>query len=190
MGPRKCTRSSWTGAFVAERYFSPADVEALIPRLTRIMERVMAAYTGAGAGRDRLQGGHQRLPAPRAGRGARSPPGRATAHRPLRGRRARPPRLAGREGSWGAADRGAPARARRDREARRSPEGSRARAGRLPAPPRRRRGEPLLEVRGARDPTLARTGRRLHREKASLMRYRAVLFDLFDTLVRFNRRRR
>jgi hypothetical protein len=46
---------------VAERYFSPADVEALIPRLTRIMERVMAAYTEAGAVRDRLQSEQQRI---------------------------------------------------------------------------------------------------------------------------------
>ena len=28
---------------MAERYFAPADVERLIPRLTRIMQRVMAA---------------------------------------------------------------------------------------------------------------------------------------------------
>jgi len=46
---------------VAERYFSPADVEALIPRLTHIMERVMAAYTEAGTVRDRLQAEHQRI---------------------------------------------------------------------------------------------------------------------------------
>jgi hypothetical protein len=46
---------------VAERYFSPADVEALIPRLTRIMERVMAAYTEAGTVRDRLQAEQQRI---------------------------------------------------------------------------------------------------------------------------------
>jgi len=46
---------------VADRYFSPADVEALIPRLTRIMERVMAAYTEAGTVRDRLQAEQQRI---------------------------------------------------------------------------------------------------------------------------------
>ena len=46
---------------MAERYFSQADVEALIPRLTRIMERVMAAYTEAGAVRDRLQAEQQRI---------------------------------------------------------------------------------------------------------------------------------
>src|SRR5262245_65699850 len=63
MVPRKCTQSSWTGAFVAERYFSPTDVEALIPRLTRIMERVMAAYTEAGTVRDRLQAEQQRITA-------------------------------------------------------------------------------------------------------------------------------
>ena len=48
---------------MAERYFSPADVEALIPRLTRIMERVMAAYTEAGAVRDGLQAEQQRITA-------------------------------------------------------------------------------------------------------------------------------
>jgi hypothetical protein len=32
---------------VAERYFGPEEVEQLIPRLTRIMERVMAAQTAA-----------------------------------------------------------------------------------------------------------------------------------------------
>jgi hypothetical protein len=48
---------------VAERYFSPADVEALIPRLTRIMERVMAAYTEAGTVRDWLQAEQQRITA-------------------------------------------------------------------------------------------------------------------------------
>jgi hypothetical protein len=46
---------------VAERYFLPADVEALIPRLTRIMERVMAANAEAGAVRDRLQSEQQRI---------------------------------------------------------------------------------------------------------------------------------
>jgi hypothetical protein len=48
---------------VAERYFSPADVEALIPRLTRIMERVMSAYTEAGTVRHRLQAEQQRITA-------------------------------------------------------------------------------------------------------------------------------
>lgn len=46
---------------MAERYFSPADVQALIPRLTRIMERVMAAYTEAGAVRDRIKAEQQRI---------------------------------------------------------------------------------------------------------------------------------
>jgi hypothetical protein len=36
-------------------------VEALIPRLTRIMEGVMAAHTDAGAARDRLQAEQQRI---------------------------------------------------------------------------------------------------------------------------------
>jgi len=46
---------------VAERYFTAGDVEALIPRLTGIMERVMAAHTDAGAARDRLQAEQQRI---------------------------------------------------------------------------------------------------------------------------------
>jgi hypothetical protein len=46
---------------VAERYFSAAEVEALIPRLNRIMEGVMAAHTDAGAARDRLQAEQQRI---------------------------------------------------------------------------------------------------------------------------------
>jgi len=46
---------------VAERYFTAAEVEALIPRLARIMERVMAAHTEAGAARERLQAEQQRI---------------------------------------------------------------------------------------------------------------------------------
>ena len=46
---------------MAERYFTAGDVEALIPRLTGIMERVMAAHTDAGAARDRLQAEQQRI---------------------------------------------------------------------------------------------------------------------------------
>jgi len=46
---------------VAERYFTAAEVEALIPRLARIMQRVMAAHTEAGAARDRLQAEQQRI---------------------------------------------------------------------------------------------------------------------------------
>jgi hypothetical protein len=46
---------------VAERYFSAAEVEALIPRLTTIMESVMAAHTDAGAARDQLQAEQQRI---------------------------------------------------------------------------------------------------------------------------------
>lgn len=48
---------------MAERYFSAADVEALIPRLTTIMEGVMAAHTGAAAARERLQAEQQRIAA-------------------------------------------------------------------------------------------------------------------------------
>jgi len=46
---------------VAERYFTAADVEALIPNLARIMERVMSAHTEAGAARDRLQAEQRRI---------------------------------------------------------------------------------------------------------------------------------
>ena len=46
---------------MAERYFTAAEVEALIPRLARIMERVMAAHTEAGAARDRLRAEQQRI---------------------------------------------------------------------------------------------------------------------------------
>jgi len=46
---------------VAERYFSVADVEALIPALTRLMKRVMAANAEAGEVRTRLQGEQQRI---------------------------------------------------------------------------------------------------------------------------------
>src|SRR2546427_559543 len=45
MGRRRSTRSSWTAAwaFMAERYFEPAEVERLIPTPTRLMAGVMRA---------------------------------------------------------------------------------------------------------------------------------------------------
>lgn len=46
---------------MAERYFSPGDVEALIPRLSEIMKRVMPAHTEAETIRERLQGEQQRV---------------------------------------------------------------------------------------------------------------------------------
>ena len=46
---------------MAERYFSVADVEALIPALTRLMNRVMTASAGAAEVRTRLQGEQQRI---------------------------------------------------------------------------------------------------------------------------------
>jgi hypothetical protein len=46
---------------MADRYFSPAEVEALIPALTEIMTRVMAAYQAAGEARERLQDEKQRI---------------------------------------------------------------------------------------------------------------------------------
>ena len=46
---------------MAERYFSIADVEALIPTLTRLMKHTMAANTQASEARQRLQAEQQRI---------------------------------------------------------------------------------------------------------------------------------
>ena len=46
---------------MAERYFSVADVEALIPELTRHMEQVMSANAEAGEARERLQAEQRRI---------------------------------------------------------------------------------------------------------------------------------
>ena len=46
---------------MADRYFSPADVEKLIPVLTRIMNDVMTAHTEANAARERLRAEQQRI---------------------------------------------------------------------------------------------------------------------------------
>jgi len=46
---------------VAERYFSVADVEALIPALSRLMKRVMTANAEAAEVKTRLQGEQQRI---------------------------------------------------------------------------------------------------------------------------------
>jgi hypothetical protein len=46
---------------VTERYFEPADVESLIPRLTEIMARVKAAHAEGREARDWLQREHERL---------------------------------------------------------------------------------------------------------------------------------
>jgi hypothetical protein len=46
---------------VAERYFSVAEVEALIPELTRLMKRVMSANAEASEARKRLQVEQQRI---------------------------------------------------------------------------------------------------------------------------------
>jgi hypothetical protein len=46
---------------VAERYFSVADVEALIPELTRLMKQVMSANVEASSARERLQAEQQRI---------------------------------------------------------------------------------------------------------------------------------
>jgi hypothetical protein len=46
---------------VADRYFSPREVEALIPALTAIMERVTKAHTEAAAVKERLTAEQQRI---------------------------------------------------------------------------------------------------------------------------------
>ena len=50
-------------AAVAERYFHPADVERLIPRLTDVMTRVMQAHADATAGREALAAERDRIAA-------------------------------------------------------------------------------------------------------------------------------
>jgi hypothetical protein len=46
---------------VADRFWQPAEVEALIPALTGIMERVMRAHAEAGAVRQRLRAEQERI---------------------------------------------------------------------------------------------------------------------------------
>jgi hypothetical protein len=46
---------------VAERYFTPAEVEALIPALTEIIDDVRAAQVEAMEARERLQAEHERI---------------------------------------------------------------------------------------------------------------------------------
>jgi hypothetical protein len=46
---------------VAERYFSVADVEALIPELSRIMGRVMSAHVEVNEAQQRMQAEQQRI---------------------------------------------------------------------------------------------------------------------------------
>lgn len=46
---------------MTERYFSPDEVEALIPTLTQIVERLRAAHAEVEARRGRLQTEHRRL---------------------------------------------------------------------------------------------------------------------------------
>jgi hypothetical protein len=54
-------RSSWREGWVAERYFSPREVEALIPELTEIMGDVMGAQGEAAAIRERLHAEQERM---------------------------------------------------------------------------------------------------------------------------------
>ncbi len=46
---------------MAERYFSVADVEALIPELTRVMKQVMSANVEVSEARERLQAEQRRI---------------------------------------------------------------------------------------------------------------------------------
>lgn len=46
---------------MAERHFTPAEVEALIPRLTAIMDRVMRANSEAATRGERLRAARQRI---------------------------------------------------------------------------------------------------------------------------------
>jgi hypothetical protein len=46
---------------VAERYFTVADVEALIPELAQIMGQVMSAHAEATAAQERMQAEQQRI---------------------------------------------------------------------------------------------------------------------------------
>lgn len=46
---------------MSERYFGPEEVERLIPRLTPIMERVMAAHAAGGEARAWLEREQQRI---------------------------------------------------------------------------------------------------------------------------------
>ena len=46
---------------MAERYFTVADVEALIPELARIMERAMSAHAEVSATQERMQAEQQRI---------------------------------------------------------------------------------------------------------------------------------
>src|SRR3989442_9053651 len=73
MGRRRSTRSSWTAAwaFMAERYFEPAEVERLIPTLTRLMAGVMRANEEATTIAGRLEAERERIGL--AGRGGHDP---------------------------------------------------------------------------------------------------------------------
>src|SRR3989442_15001502 len=73
MGRRRSTRSSWTAAwaFMAERYFEPAEVERLIPTLTRLMAGVMRANEEATTIAGRLEAERERIGL--AGRGGPHP---------------------------------------------------------------------------------------------------------------------
>lgn len=54
-------RFSWKNLSVADRYFSPAEVEALIPTLTKIMETVKETHAEASTRRERLGAEQRRI---------------------------------------------------------------------------------------------------------------------------------
>ena len=157
---------------LAERLlFTPAEVDALIPRLADDRGGVIAA--------------------PPPGAGARAAgSGRSAADPGRRRRRARPGRVEGHgpSGSTGS-------RTRCARRSRRSPssaarQGPRDRAwSTFPPASADDDGQSLLEARRERGALLARPRRGLRAAEAAAMTYRAVLFDLFDTLVIFDRER-
>src|SRR2546428_4396907 len=102
MGRRRSTRSSWTAAwaFMAERYFEPAEVERLIPTLTRLMAGVMRANEEATTIAGRLEAERERIGLAGGGGHHQGPPGgrnhpRAPAP-PAREAGSRPERRAGR----------------------------------------------------------------------------------------------
>src|SRR5689334_22602798 len=114
---------------------------------------------------------------------------RAAAHHAGRRRHRRPSAVARCEGQARARRPGDAGGPRRDPGHGRCHEGPGAGPGRLHPSPRRSRGEPLLALRRGAHHPLARPDRGLRRPQAALMAYRAIFFDLFDTLVSFERHR-
>src|SRR5262249_27018757 len=158
---------------------SPEDGRAALhPRRGRRPDSPPGRDRGAGEGA--LPPG-RRAPAPPR-RGAGADPG-------VRRRADRSPRLEGAGRAAGRAGHRGARGPRRDHRAGRGAQGPRDGAGGLSRPGRERDGEPLLEARRDGGGVLARARRGLRPAEAAAMTYRAVLFDLFDTLVVFDRSR-